>query len=98
MKRRSRVHVAKQVDRTKPAKDATMTADEIERHIASLVAIADCTGARTLARTVDAEELAQKTFDRCIGLKTEAPAGVEAATSVAAPPVDLARTVNSPPT
>jgi hypothetical protein len=40
----------------------------IRRHVATLVAISDCTGARVYARSVGASELAEAVFASCIGL------------------------------
>lgn len=76
---------------TKPHYTAPAAA-EIEQHIASLVAISDCTGARSFARSVNADDLAQKTFDSCIGLKaTSPPAGSTPVSKTSTPSVDVAR-------
>jgi hypothetical protein len=47
--------------------------EDIGRHVAALVAIEDCTGARNFAKGVGATDLAQRTFDTCIGLKADPP-------------------------
>jgi hypothetical protein len=53
-------------------KDA-LTEEDIGQHVAALVSIEDCTGARNFAKGVGATELAQRTFDTCIGLKPDPP-------------------------
>jgi hypothetical protein len=49
-----------------PAPDALAQGD-IDLHIASLVAIQDCTGARAFARSVGASDLGDRTFAQCVG-------------------------------
>jgi hypothetical protein len=51
------------------AQPTNPNAEEIDRHIAALVAIEDCTGARYFANSVGAADLAQRTYDACIGTK-----------------------------
>jgi hypothetical protein len=50
-----------------------LSEEDIGRHVAALVAIEDCTGARNFATGVGATELARRTFDTCIGLKPDSP-------------------------
>lgn len=45
----------------------------IRQHIASLVAIGDCTGARTYANLIGKVELADQSFNGCVGLASAAP-------------------------
>ncbi len=48
------------------------TADEIARHVESLVSIADCTGARTLLISAGHTATADSTYLACIGPPTVA--------------------------
>jgi hypothetical protein len=43
------------------------------QHIASLIAIGDCTGARTYANLIGKTELADQAFNGCVGLASASP-------------------------
>jgi hypothetical protein len=54
-----------------PVDDATA-----QLHVASLVSISDCTGARTYARLIGKPALAHKAYSSCVGGPTMAPEDV----------------------
>jgi hypothetical protein len=57
----------KRIARAQPSPDRTAPSPAaIDQHIASLVAIEDCTGARTFARSVGADALGERTFAQCV--------------------------------
>lgn len=56
-------------------KQGALNEADISRHVAALVAIEDCTGARNFANGLGATELAQRTFATCIGLKPKLAQG-----------------------